>query len=108
MSAPKANPVTWAANATPPPEPGWVSEKSACQSSKTNQSPRKIEARSGNGISPKSSVTTRARGRITKYAPSTPAIAPDAPTVGMLAACVPAQWSVTHACPSAATKPDAR
>ena len=33
----------------------------------------------------KISVSTRARGRSTKYAPSTPAIAPLAPMFGMLA-----------------------
>ena len=72
-----------------------MSEKPPCQSWKTNQKPRKNIAEIGTGRKPKSSVTTRAWGRSTKYAPSTPAIAPLAPTVGMLAAAVPAKCSVT-------------
>ncbi len=51
----------------------------------TNQKPRKINA--GNSTSWKkkkmgTSVSTRAPGNRTRYAPKTPAIAPLAPTVG--------------------------
>src|SRR3954468_12328055 len=102
-SAPNRTPPTWAPNATPPPCPGCVSEKPPCQSSNTNQIPRKMTAEIGRGRNPKSSVITRAWGSSTKYAPSTPAIAPLAPTVGTLAAPMPAKWSVTSVWTSAAT-----
>src|SRR4029077_13286504 len=65
-SIPSTNPPTCAANATPPPPSGCVSEKPPCQSWKTNHTPRKIIADSGTGRKPKSSVTTRAWGRSTK------------------------------------------
>src|SRR5713226_1826683 len=71
-SAPKANPPTCAAKATPPPASGCVIEKPPCQSWNTNQKLRKKSAEIGTGRKPKSSVSTRALGRSTRYAPSTP------------------------------------
>ena len=60
-------------------------------------------------MSPKKiSVSTLERGRRTKYAPRTPAIAPLAPMFGMLAAGTPANSSVTNVCTAIATIPAAR
>src|SRR6185503_4868058 len=104
-TTPNRNPPTCAANATPPLASGCVSENPPCHSWKTNQKPRKNIAGIGMGRKPNSSVTTRAWGRSTKYAPRTPAIAPLAPTVGTLAASTPEKCRVTHACASAAANP---
>src|SRR5436305_7335393 len=94
-TSPNTNPPTCAANATPPDCCGCVTENPDCQSWSRNQTIRKKPAESRHGRKPKSSVTTRACGSSTRYAPSTAAIAPLAPTFGTLAAAAPAQWRVT-------------
>jgi hypothetical protein len=68
--------------------------------------PRKTNA----GISTRNqptSVSTFAPGTRTRYAPRTAAIAPLAPTFGMLACSAPAKSSVTHVCRAVAAIPPA-
>ena len=79
----------WAKKAVPPPALGCTSERLPVQSWSAIQMPRnQIAGISRMKMRPKKiSVSTRARGSSTKYAPSTPAIAPLAPMFGMLASC---------------------
>ena len=82
-SAPARNPPTWAHQATPPEAAATkeiVPESACCK----NQNPRKRIAGTlkKNGMIDIGRTTLIvARGETTKYAPSTPAIAPEAPTI---------------------------
>src|SRR5262245_39131154 len=111
VRTPKTKPPMWAKNATPPPEAGVVTEivpSSACNriqkprtkvagtSRKRKKKPRKI------------AVSTLARGRSRKYAPRTPAIAPLAPMLGMLASAGVPKCSVTSVCVAVAASPASR
>ena len=100
----------WAKNATPPPACGWTKLRPPSQIWRPIQTSRNQKA----GISrmrmipKKITVRTRARGKSTKYAPRTPAIAPLAPMFGMLAALVPANSRVIAVCSANAARPAAR
>src|SRR5205823_9593075 len=107
VASPNAKPPMCAKNAVPPPDCGCRNVSPPDHSCRTIQMPRNQTA----GISrmrmipKKISVSTRARGRRTKYAPSTPAIAPLAPMFGTLAAPTPANSRVTKLCTAMAAMP---
>src|SRR4051794_4895766 len=105
---PKANPPMWAKTATPPVWSGCVKPAPPCQICRPIQMPRNQTARISRKMKKKISVSTRARGSSTKYAPSTAAIAPLAPMFGMLASCVVPKCRVTTDCVAIAATPAAR
>jgi hypothetical protein len=100
----------WAKTATPPVWSGWVSPTPPSNSWRPIQIPRnQIAGISRKKISPKkNAVSTRARGRRTKYAPRTPAIAPLAPMFGMLASRTVPNVRVTKVWSAVAATPAAR
>src|SRR6185503_19618478 len=82
---PDMKPPTCAHQATPPTSPGLPSERVPLKICASTQNPRKVTAGSSkkngkNRIG--TSTIMRAKGKRKKYAPITPAIAPEAPTVG--------------------------
>src|SRR3954452_658616 len=102
---PAMNPPMCAHQATPPAPSGMLSEATPERSCMPNQNKRyrtagicTIHGKMKMGMN----VTTRLRGKETRYAPSTPAIAPEAPTVGMVDSGESATWQ------SAAPRPHSR
>src|SRR5437764_6710853 len=111
VSAPNAKPPMCANTATPAVDWGAKRPRPPSIACSRNQIPRKTIA----GISQrkkkkprKTAVSTRARGRSRKYAPSTAAIAPLAPMFGMLASAAPPNCSVTKVCNAVAATPPRR
>jgi len=100
----------WAKKAVPPPDCGARSDSPPDQICRPIQMPRNQNAWISRirMIPKKISVSTRARGSSTKYAPSTPAIAPLAPMFGMLASSVLPNPSVIADCTAIAAMPAAR
>jgi hypothetical protein len=84
MSAPNAKPPICAQYATPPVLT-WPRAPTPLNSCRTNHIPRTTAAGSETKVmmKKKTNVSTFRRGNITRYAPSTPAIAPDAPRFGI-------------------------
>src|SRR4029453_4195726 len=109
VTKPKTNPPMCAKNAVPPPDCGWTTEKPPSTSCSRNQKPRNQIAGISRSRTKKkmNAVSTLAFGGIPKYAPSTPAIAPDAPTFGTLAPAASEKASVTTVCEAIAASPAA-
>ena len=95
---PATNPPTWAMNATPPVSAAVVIEPILLKSCRMNQNPITIRAGTGITRAPCNTLTLM-RGNSKMYAPSTPAIAPEAPRLGMLEAEVIANWAAIAARP---------
>lgn len=104
ITSPATNPPTCAQNATPPASRPDRPPDNVCAPDRklsTNHSPSTIHA--GRYITnTKNQVSTRARGYKMKYAPSTPAIAPLAPTVGTV------ECGFTATCVAIASSPHNR
>src|SRR5271157_5429762 len=100
---PARKPPTCAQKAIPPEFPLWAAMEVAAplRNCATNQYPRTTHAGShtkktkNNGTS----VSTRERGYRMKYAPITPAMAPLAPTVGMVELAFSSVWNMAAATP---------
>jgi hypothetical protein len=84
---PRIKPPACAQNATPPASPPMPNERYALNACIANHKPRNIQAENSMKVMKKNigtSVSTFARGNITTYAPSTPAMAPLAPIIGTI------------------------
>ena len=86
--------------ATPPADP-----KTAFSTCPPNQNAMKRPAGSRRNQIGRTNVRIRCRGNSTRYAASTPAMAPDAPTMGVSTSPETADANV---CDSAAATPDSR
>src|SRR5581483_3939322 len=108
VAAPAIKPPMWAKYATPSPPPNgpnWPNNpKSTCM---PNQNGMYISTGMRTVVMKNAAIIVKmlALGYITRYAPSTPEIAPDAPTAGMLPS--PAETAIAL-CKSAAAMPHPR
>ena len=95
-TTPNTKPPTWAIQATP--------EFGAVKNWKTNQKPSShlaVMSRNMKKKPKKSSDRMRTFGNITRYAPMTPAMAPDAPTIGTVLLGCTTTWANVAARPAA-------